>query len=266
MTKLTVSAALSGAIFMGATAVSAGTIVQDFDLTATLGGQSSIQFDMNGDGMDDFRIDVFSLLTAVEPSEEQPIGTGEDFYVTEEARITALENYLTFGSIVTDFATLPPPPEEGDEPPFPSAVNAIQSIDPYVRLFHEGETVGGQQEKISFSSSALLYSEGFFMVNFATGPDGIEAISEGFGIGPFGQMGTRGFIGLALFAEEQNGPLFGWLEITRGSITVGTGALSTTPGAAVSAGVTAVPLPSGLALFAGAFGLMGFAARRRKAS
>jgi hypothetical protein len=57
------------------------------------------------------------------------------------------------------------------------------------------------------------------------------------------------------------------LEITRGSISVGTGAVSTVSGAPIGAGaVTAVPLPSGLALFAGAFGLMGFAARRRKAS
>jgi hypothetical protein len=251
------SAAMSCALVFGATAGSAGTITQNFDLTATASGMSSFQFDLNNDGFDDFRVEVTEFVEdVVGESKIQPL-YGEEFFVTQEARITAIKNPETYGLIAVDSSG------------FESGLGVSSSLigsegDPYARVFEEGETIGYTKEvPLFFSYTALLYTEGFGFPQVATN-DGIEAISEGISIGPFANFGATGLIGLSINSGQELDPFFGWLEITRGSITVGTGAVSTTPGAPVGAGISAVPLPPGLALLGGAFGLMGFAARRRK--
>ena len=105
MTTARVCAGLSGAILMGATAASAGTILQDFDLTATASGQNSIFIDINDDGQDDFQIivDDFQVVTVVDPSGVQPIIVGALFNVTEQAQINALEQSNFRSAIIADF-------------------------------------------------------------------------------------------------------------------------------------------------------------------
>lgn len=122
-----------------------------------------------------------------------------------------------------------------------------------VRVFEAGQTISGG----SLSNGQLTFYSG--------------------SNGPFGTIGATGFIGLVLDPPGGGGggavpggagsapppKHFGWLEITRGSITVGQSGFQTTPGVGVQAGASPeVPEPSSLAMLAG--GAIGLAVLRRR--
>ena len=104
-----------------------------------------------------------------------------------------------------------------------------------------------------------------------------KALLSDYPEGPFSVIGTTGYIGLLLISEffsrdeeeqdvvERNS-YFGWLELTRGSITTGALGLQNVSGAAApipNNTPNPVPVPPGIALMAtGALGLA--AIRRRK--
>ena len=92
-------------------------------------------------------------------------------------------------------------------------------------------------------------------------------------LGNWASIGDTGYLGLifveAIFNEDaptETTEYFGWLELTRGSISIGTLGLQNVPGAAAPIPNNApnpVPVPPGIALMAtGALGLA--AIRRRK--
>lgn len=76
--------------------------------------------------------------------------------------------------------------------------------------------------------------------------------------------GSTGHIGLSLFNTETEETNFGFLEITRGSLTLGELGFQQTPDAGAAFGAATVPVPAPLALLgfamAGLFGLRRFKA------
>ncbi len=83
------------------------------------------------------------------------------------------------------------------------------------------------------------------------------------GLGGWASIGAHGYVGLR-FEESGSGNInYGWLELTRGSLTLGRFGYQTTAG--VGAAITAVPEPSGVLLMAsGAAGLLALRRRRQQ--
>jgi len=129
-----------------------------------------------------------------------------------------------------------------------SAAAIAVGADGFAATFEPGEEIGGGD---SFSTDVDLYE--------VLGPE----LSEG----PLAEIGSTVFIGLQLQLFDTNGPadqLFGWLELTRGSVTAGQLGLQTDPNAAAPIPTGDVPLPPSLAMLGAAMAGMGVAGLRRR--
>jgi hypothetical protein len=244
MKTIILGAVLGCAGIIGAGAAVANTIVTDFGLTATAGGESIVRFDLDGDTFDDYEIEIEREFLVTNGEDADPTILTTPY--RETATIRGLANDGKLGGILIDpsfveFATL--------------GVSAF-GLEDFARAFQSGETIGGEGPAF-LASSGILYED-----FYGFSAPGVVGETPTTSRGSFSAPGFSGYLGLSIRIPDSD-PFFGWLEITRGSITVGQGAISTTPGAAIAT-PAAVPLPPGLALFAGAFGLMGFAARRRR--
>lgn len=87
--------------------------------------------------------------------------------------------------------------------------------------------------------------------------------------GPFSELGATGYIGLQLALDT--GVHYGWLEVTRGSITGGQAGFQTTPGApapipggGMVGGPAGVPEPGGIPMLAAGAAGIALLKRRRK--
>ena len=115
-------------------------------------------------------------------------------------------------------------------------------------------------------SQVFLAGKSVFVETFAAGEqvDGTIGFADFNGqlfngaLGPFSTIGASGFVGLSL-CDGVSSYNYGWLEITRGSTTVGRVGYQTTPdvGATIP-----VPEPSSLTMLA--IGVSGIAALRRR--
>ena len=89
--------------------------------------------------------------------------------------------------------------------------------------------------------------------NLFTIPDQIGQLYTN-DLGPWATIGATGFVGLRL--SNGGGFNYGWVEITRGSLTVGRAGFQNTVNAAAPIPTAGVPEPGSLALLAlGAAGL-----------
>jgi len=109
----------------------------------------------------------------------------------------------------------------------------------FARMFSEGETVDASTFGSS-SGSADLYAND---------------------LGNWGTIGAHGFLGFAFDDGTQNGLRYGWLELTRGSVSVGQIGLQDSYNTGANA-PTSIPEPGTLLFLAsGSLGLLGL--RRR---
>jgi|GEM_PF-1977912 len=233
-------AAGAAAFGIGMSAPTSGhAVVNPVGLNLTIEAGESVEFDLNGDGQNDYEI---SILT---PN----IGGVSSAGVFELAVVRGLDVAEPIG---------------GDDPP-PLAVSAISiddddfDLDPanniflespdsdFARLFEPGDLVFTDGEAQAFS--AILYT----------------TENNPAGEGPFADIGVTGFIGLEMIGVDES-RTFGWLEIERGSITVVRGGIESTPGVGALVPNSAVPAPPAFALLAAGIATFGFAsAKRRKA-
>ena len=138
---------------------------------------------------------------------------------------------------------------------------------------------GAPVQGLPIGTSAIFTDDAGYTTLFAAGDevdagDGpVSSFAEFFDQtgGPFSDIGATGFIGLQL--ELEDGIHYGWLEVTRGSITAGRAGFQTTPGAAapIPGGSmnppAGVPEPAGLPMLAaGAAGIALMQRRRKKSS
>jgi hypothetical protein len=80
--------------------------------------------------------------------------------------------------------------------------------------------------------------------------------------GAWGTIGTQGYLGFVYFSSGSN--QYGWLDITRGSLTNGQLGFQSTVGATAQIATTPLSAPGTMALIAsGALGLPGLRRRNR---
>ena len=234
-----------------------GLTVVNFDLTANIDAPS-INLDLNGDDETDFIIDIQFGNDIFDSGLETGLA------ITEFATIRAADdtNNLEAGIFVADFRIDLDVPRDEDEVmatflPFPT---------PDAAVFEEGNLIGGgDSEPFVPFFEALLYAEGEF-VDFTSNEAATDDVVDGpeFITGPFGEVGSTGFIGLFV-TDQTETTNFGFAEITRGSVNVGNVGVQTIPGAPAPIPLSAVPVPPAFGLLAGALALFGFMSRRRKA-
>ncbi len=261
-----VRASLLGAIAaVGLTATQA--TAQEFPPTTVinidemLAGQGIIEIDLNRDDVTDFLVEIIQL----------PVRPPFEFETVARLGIASLE----VEAFPPASFTLPDlkPGQQASEVALIRAVNEDAGIGfdsklphtPFASVFQEGDLVG----KLSTASEAFLYVntieflEPLSLQNIDF--EEFEIVERSFG--PFNEDGANGFVGLSLsiFDEEEEGSVtnFGFLEITRGSITVGQQGFQSTPFAPAEIGASAVPLPAPLAFLAVA--LLGLFGLRRRA-
>lgn len=264
-------------------------IVQSIDLTVEGLGGTPIQFDLDGDGFNDFQIEIF------EPFFDDQIGRQEGnlgpVFLTEAANISGLSNSRRDGTMTSGRVAVVDLLDVASKEAIDSLFIEQLPGDGFVATFDVGDDVGPGLERefidtptsdlpFTYERTGVLYVEGEFeeqLLNQGNAEDvAADLIETEFGVsdGPFAVEGATAFIGLQVntealsFAEEVHGaPIggttFGWAQITRGSITVGQ--IGFQPGGG-SANVAPVPVPPALGLLLGGLALIGFIGRRRAAA
>lgn len=214
-------------------------VVQTFNINQTIEAGGRLTFDLNGDGADDYEIEI--LTPNVQDSTE----------TFELARIRGIFPELPLPvSIIDDdddedFGGEDPNPE--DDRDLAHKIFLANSESEFARVFSAGDTVfkDFRENDAPTGFEAVLYSD----------ENGDE--------GPFSEIGSTGFIGLHLM-DEFEASFFGFLEITRGSITVGQLGFQTDPNTGALIPGAVVPVPPSLAFMAvGALGLAVAGWRRR---
>ncbi|MEM7270621.1 MAG: hypothetical protein AAF401_15385 [Pseudomonadota bacterium] len=199
--------------------------IVDVDLSVQDAHSAPIQFDLNGDGFNDFEIAIGNL--------DFPV---EDGINGEFATITALRTFVSNG-LESDGGIIVSSEEFFVDP---------HTSFPSVATFQRGDDVSFDiMPGFSFQNQALLFAgdEGPFSAENDTAFIGLSLI---------------------IFDDDEVfQPFLGWAEITRGSVTVGEVGFQTQLETEAPIPVTGVPVPPAFALFAGALALFGFVARRR---
>lgn len=199
--------------------------------TLTLGDEATVSqdIDINFDGIPDFVVKITTDEQLFQ--NEAPVGRALPGEFLEAGYILSLgvDNPI-FSSVFFDL--------EDDRN------GAIAETFDLGDVVGEGFVPG--ESRIPATSSAILYT--------SVDSKGISSS------GPFSEIGDTGFLGFASFDPETEDTNFGFLEITRGSVSFGTLGFQQTAnlGATVST-TAAVPLPAPLALLGFAIaGLFGF--------
>lgn len=121
----------------------------------------------------------------------------------------------------------------------PERMANVFGVESEADVFADGETVGPDLPSYGWGGLRELYFDDS---------------------GPFAEVGTTGFVGLRLFDNDSSEAFFGWAEITRGSVTVGSIGFQSTADTAAMINSSAVPEPSSL----GFLGLAAFILVRRR--
>ena len=134
---------------------------------------------------------------------------------------------------------------------------------PFALELARGDIVG-RNLKFNTTDTALLYFDTAF-VDFIETEDGFgPGFVDEESFGPFSEDGQNGFVGLSIFTEATEEENFGFLEITRGSVTIGEQGFQNASGqGAQIAAAAAVPIPAPLAFLTVA--LLGLFGLRRRA-
>lgn len=200
-------------------------------------GGSNFGIDLNADDIDDFTVKL-----TLRPAQADADGV----VVNSPSGVSEIAYILANGT---------------DNPLLPTVLidTTLSGGADFLGIFADGDTIGPG----ALTSDVVEADSGVF--HFST-PPGKEGPGESFG--PFAEIGSTGFIGLSLFNPDTDETNFGFLEVTRGSLLLGTLGFQTAPdqGAQIgeaSGDMGAVPLPAPLALLG--FGLIALFSLRRRA-
>ena len=224
------------------------------DIDAMLAGQGIIEIDLNRDEITDFLVEIVEIPfqpqferilaeTEFPPAEFRLPNFGDGLVATEVALVSAVESETQTGQVLGQFD------------------DTFGTL--FADVLESGDTVGRFERKFFGVDTVLLYVDTVFAeLEFATVEFEVFPIVDGPSFGPFARDGTTGFVGLSLFNESEESNNFGFLEITRGSITVAQQGFEPQSGTAAQIGAVPVPAPLALLGFAiaGLFGLRRFKA------
>lgn len=205
-----------------------------FDLGETVEAGGLIQFDLNNDGFNDYEIEI--LTPNIDGPQSETFEVARIRGIFPEFNLEDIDRPLPVSASI-----------EGDIPEdIAHEIFLENSESAFVRTFEAGDTVFN-----TFSDPAPTSGEALFYLDET---------------GPFSEEGSTAFIGLQIINEFEQF-VFGFAEITRGSITVGTIGFenNVNTGALIPGGGAAVPVPASIGFMAlGAFGLAVAGWRRRK--
>lgn len=242
-----IGAAASVGLFASSAMAQDGLTLIDID--QVLAGEGILEIDLNSDEATDFFVEIVRLPVLFPPTEETPFAAAA-IEISEFILPT-----LGDGQQATEVALITAASEDAGIVFAPTKSDGT----PFAATFMEGDIIG-EFGREPTTSQALLYYD-----TVELGND--DAIERSFG--PFDETGDNAFIGLSLSGlnEQEDADFvtnFGFLEITRGSITVGQQGFQTQPFEGAQIGAATVPLPAPLAFLAvailGLFGMRRFKA------
>lgn len=282
MIRISAATALAVGLFAGnALALSAvdepgaGQIVERVVISTDV-GDGPLFLDVNKDGAADLMIEV---------------GNMRDFWTEESVRVefaTSVREELRIGTIAPspvdrldtrlgEFATIRTISNEAfkSEEDFFPGTSAFVVTDggpslfriPTVAILGAGQELSDGQELLG-SDSAFLYADVEEQIRIATIE---ETLSETVGHELDDRLrftsglepDQTGFVAFGIQSEEVKGTQFGFLEITRGSVTINTIGFQPNTGPGASAlTVSSVPLPAPALLLLAALGGLGLMRRR----
>lgn len=219
------------------------------DIDKVLAGEGVLEIDLNSDEVTDFLIEILSppVLFPAIATAEAPVDLPEADFT-----LPVLEG----GQQALEIALIRSVSQSGGVLVEPIKSESTQ----FALTFADGDVIGGMMQRTFDTSTALLYYD---TVDFNDPQQTVRSF------GPFSEAGDNAFIGLSIETSEEGtnevSRNFGFLEITRGSITVGRQGFQEEPfvGAQIGEATTAVPLPAPLAFLAAA--LLGLFGLRRRA-
>ncbi len=142
-----------------------------------------------------------------------------------------------------------------------------------LKMFQHGSEINSNTMN-DIPGLGYFYHSGVFQFPFEEGSelqsinilnDNVDQVSPQSGVGNWSSVGNHGYIGYSVTTttgvDEPPTTRYGWLEITRGSIILGTSGFQTTAGA--GAQISAVPESTSIATFMAA--MVGMLAWRRRA-
>lgn len=236
-----------GALAFGMTAPMAShAAVLEVILNQTIEAEESTSFDLNGDGVDDFEV---LILT---PNFNGDSSAG----VFERAIITALDPAprpesdipLPVDPDVPLLDVVGIPIDDDDEGRDAGNNIFVENEETgFAQVFQAGDVVGGPSDDSLRLFQAILYTT-------ENDPEGE---------GPFAEIGATGFIGLEMISFDEI-VTFGWLEVSRGSITLHRAGAETTAGVGALVPASVVPVPPAIGFMVVSVAAFGLVARRRR--